>query len=367
MTEQTINIVVNPAYSKTNWFSDFKSGVFDRAYSAKINIVMYENNLSEICSLCHNTNDYIILVSSSSAWETEIINFLSAENIHCIIIRPSIYDSTLSCSSVSPDYFNAAFKIMKYFIETGSRRIAFFAYNSDSSQDVQKYKAYKYALSLSGLPFSKDDVYINYGNAAACAEELLKQNKTYDALICANDAAAIILINKLKGKEFLKSVDIASFGNTKLLKMLFPNIISASLNFKKAGECAADLYLYLCCNKSVVSCEYTVSSDINIPSPKEKIYSLITNRNTTKTENGVSFYNDTSVIEVFKTENALAMCDELDMQIINLIRKNYSYEKTAEHTNTAVSTVKYRLKKIYSNFGVTSKNELCNLFNKYFN
>ena len=42
MSDKVINIVVNPSYSKTNWFSNFYVGVSGKAVlkNAKLNIIM---------------------------------------------------------------------------------------------------------------------------------------------------------------------------------------------------------------------------------------------------------------------------------------------------------------------------------------
>lgn len=359
---EAVNIVVNPLFSKTNWFFAFVKGV--RSVCESINIIYYEDNLNDVFMQCEKNGGCAILVSSSLAWETKIISYFSKRGINLVIIRPTESVKYPHCSSVSLNYFQTAFEIMKYFIETGGKRIAFFALNTDATQDMLKFDAYKYAISLSDINFSENDIYINYGDLNKCVEKFSKNANLYDCVLCANDAAAIALVRKLKKQNL--NILAASFGSTSLLKLLWPEVISASLNFEKAGACAADLYLYILKSGGEICGSYTIESDIQIPSPKKRIKSLKTADLYDSGAKEIAFYSDPVVKEVFDIENALALLDELEIKIIKSIMGGLSYEKTAEKTSSSVTTVKYHLKKIFSVFNASDKTELLKILGKYF-
>jgi DNA-binding CsgD family transcriptional regulator len=50
-------------------------------------------------------------------------------------------------------------------------------------------------------------------------------------------------------------------------------------------------------------------------------------------------------------------CDNIDMSIINGLIKGYTYEKISEINSMAVSSIKYRIKKMEYNLNVTNREE----------
>ncbi|MBQ6124662.1 MAG: winged helix-turn-helix transcriptional regulator, partial [Spirochaetales bacterium] len=60
-------------------------------------------------------------------------------------------------------------------------------------------------------------------------------------------------------------------------------------------------------------------------------------------------------------QECLSECDAVDMSIIAGVLNNVSNERLAEELSMSTGTINYRLKKLYKNAGVTTKNEFSEL------
>lgn len=363
---EILDIITISEYYNTKWCQDFLDGLksITLKKGIELKIHFYDSNTDKLVS---KLKRHVVIFTNSNIIDKALVPVLIRNGISPLVIYSSTLNDEIYCNSVSIDYFNASLSIVKYFIQSRCKRISFFALNQDSSQDMAKYNSLIYASKMYELNFSDDNAFVNSGSLSDFGSKFVSKINDYDAIVCANDAAAISLVQTLKKKNpsLLKTIRIASFGGMLLAKMAFPEIVSVVLDFYELGVKAADLYLYISKNPNVGFSSYSVKADIAVSRPPHTSSvppeAMIPLLNNIKPDS----YSDSQIFEIFKIENLLSNCDNINISIIKLLSCGATYEHIAEELDMPVSSVKLRLKNIITIFGVSSRKELVHIFKKY--
>lgn len=339
-----IHIILEEKYRETTWCERIISGIEQQARTKKLKFDFEINNFRPYGS------DAIIVVGTTPDWIYETVSSLKEKHkLHIILVSNRPY--TLSVSNVCTDLYSAVKDVLNYLRECGRKRIALYGVNPSSTADNIKLSAFE----------QKENVYYNFGDLRECRNKFLVDIDKYDSVICANDYAAVSLINYLKKEKprALKELFIVGFANTHLGKINEPSITSVALNYEEYGRTAVDIYRMLEKNPNLQSVNVNVKSEIIV---RDTTNGIPVNGKDNKFAYGVSkdfkFYDDTEVQRMVKMEKLFENCNESDVAVLNMLANGESYEKTSEKHFMTVNGIKYRLDRLCRICGFENRKEL---------
>ena len=137
------------------------------------------------------------ILSTSRAWTANAAEALSAIGVEPVIIGGASRDNYRHASYVYMDYREATYQLIEYLRRYERGRIALFAVSTDSATDMIKKDAF-----LSYDRCRERDVFYYTGADGlmnATCKKFLAVCRNYDAVICANDASAVILMHRARG------------------------------------------------------------------------------------------------------------------------------------------------------------------------
>ena len=341
-----MHIIVNEFFGKSNWYKEFFEELKKIALKKHVHINVSEN----LDKPGIQPGGVVVLVGGSASWINTFSSKAAETAIRCIVIGS---EGTLkqNCSFVGIDYETASRTVLEYMKKTGCRKIAYCGYNSDAGTDRKKLAGYKKLFGTAG-------VFENSGNAEECCFNFIKSIDRFDGVLCANDQIATLVAMETKkiagfDKEKFK---IASFGNTQVLKRVYPGALQVSLDMKSAAHHAMAVYTHLCENENVLKMSVSIKSRI-FSGETEVDFAFLpkTNENA---DSEVNFYGDEAVAPIIRFENLLSQMDALDEKILNAVCNGMTYEQIEEQFNVSVTSVKYRIKKLIARCGVETRAEL---------
>jgi LacI family transcriptional regulator len=189
--------------------------------------------------------DGIILDSCSSYRNIEILN-----NIKKPIVLIDREIEGFNRDIVVVDNEVGAYKMTKYLIENGHKKILNINGPKDLSTARERYKGWERAMVEYGLEIRDDQVFWG-GNSVEKGYEimtgLLKNIDicNFDAIFASNDVTAVGVIECLKEKGFNvpSDISIAGFDDINFVKYIKPALTTYRNHVYKMGEVAASLLL----------------------------------------------------------------------------------------------------------------------------
>ncbi|MGE7021519.1 catabolite control protein A [Solibacillus cecembensis] len=163
-----------------------------------------------------------------------------------IVLAGSI-SLTEKVASVNIDYYTATYEAIQLFIEHGHKRIAFVSGPlKHTVNGQQKLQAYLDVLQKAGI--ERDDSLIvagrdAYDDGLEGWETLSKLENPPTAIFVGNDELAMGLVHGMQdsGKQVPEDIEVISFGNSKLARMVRPQLTSVVLPLYDIGAVAMRL------------------------------------------------------------------------------------------------------------------------------
>lgn len=229
------------------YFSSLARGIDDIATMYNYNIILANSDdnpgkeASVLNTLLGKQVDGIIFMGN------EIDDHLRDEfkRSDCPIVLAGSVDVNNSVPSVNIDYVDAVMNETNRLIQHGNKKIAFVS--GPLKQAINKdyrLKGYKKALNSNNISFSDDLVFettSTYEDGYNLADEVIKKNIT--AAVVTNDELAAGLLNAMTDRGVVVPDDFEIFtsNNTKLAKMLRPQLSSITQPLYDIGAVAMRL------------------------------------------------------------------------------------------------------------------------------
>ncbi|MFC4779278.1 substrate-binding domain-containing protein [Paenibacillus sp. GCM10023252] len=369
MVKPTLPILAEPAFSQTHWYRSLLQGIVHEAgrKGLKPHIYLYEKEEHRsIMESVHHSGRAVLILGSSEMWEESMVEELHEAAIHPILVAAELTNTPFPFSYVGLNHTQAAAEVTVYLRKAGCTRIAY-AGHTDSVTDVLKHKGITRALLAVGDALQMEDIYWNQGTTSYI-DQLVERIDNYDAIICSNDIAAILLMQKLSASDLARCY-IVGFGDHLVSRLHSPSLTTVTLDYEGAGRKAVDLYLYLTKHEEVTSSSITVGSRIQIRestflrSFEERERS--TSHRSLPRPQAPSLHSDSRIQQLFRLEHVLQQCDELDAAIIRELFHGITYEAMEESLNLSVTAIKYRIKKLVAELGVQDKTQMLALITQY--
>ncbi len=367
-----IFVMIEPNYKNSYWCRQTVNGILKEINKKRYELCVLNDIDDNFTQMNKLSRKILIVIGVSVTWTSKLLNILSEQKIHAILIN---YQPPVTCTNVSLiliNYVIATQECLRYLMHIGKSRIALYGINPNASTDLQKKACYEAMSSKTSFKKPSQHIYYNSGSLKDCHASFCEFKNQYDAVICVNDIVAVSLIKYLTkiNIDIPKDLFIVSYGDIMISKIITPAITTVTLDFFELGRQSVSIYAYLSKQPSEISVSIKVPCKMLIRESTMKI-----NVNCNKTSehanvgsgNAVIFYDDKEVIDIMKVENLLNYCDISDVKILQGLINGTSYSKMAERLDISENAIKYRIKHMINSAGFVSRQELIELCIYYFN
>ena len=354
MGDCMVGILLDTKYSESLWCKSLYESLITALRQKRI----------VFCELCDNYDkslDAVFIIASDREWTVSAITQLNQSGVKPIVIcnqSESLSGCIYSC--VCSD-INASMKNLLDMLKSkGKSRVALYGINTDSIPDISRVDS---LFNWRGRYFETMKIFNNNGSLKNCFNDFYPHINEFDAIICANDFAAISLVRKLleADPEKLRDLYIISCAQTHLSGCYRNYILSLNMNFEQYGKAA--VYVYNATQKHTYISEMTVKVLWSLENSE-----TVTHDRNVKLElksSDDSFYSDSELAEMLIVDKLLKSADDTEKKIIDCLANDEKTEKIADVCFLTVGAVKYRINKMVSESGAKDKGEMVALLKKY--
>lgn len=353
IVDQPVPVLLKDMYLVNPQLNSIVKGIQSMARRKKLTVRM-TSSFDEVIDWCFRGNVRAAIVLSYSKAEAELLaRRFYEKRIHPVFTNMQPDGSVYPYSCVTQDYHYICDLLVSEAVRGGAKKIAYVGNNPDSYTDYQRFCELQRGVKEYGLLC---DVYDNVGNIRDCIDAYLHRADEYDAVICANDIIAVLLVRQFKNPE---SRNIMGFGGMVIGEQI-RGFKTIALDYFGIGSHAVEIYSLLVKEKDIESITMTVTS--------RDTHEAETLR--PRTEEGearerIDFYDDGDVIRTSALENLLLNCDDVDRTILRCLLRGDHYNTIEENNYISLNTIKYRINKMIKNAGVEDKNGLLALIRSY--
>lgn len=304
--------------------------------------------------------DGVFLIASDREWLTSVVQQCNRAGVRPIVLCNQAEQLPRCLYSCVCSDFGASMKNLLESLKLKQKtRIAVYGINTESISDTGRVDS---LFSWKDEAFETMQVFTNDGSLAACFSAFAPRIAEFDAVICANDFAAISLVRALlvHAPEELSRLAIVSCSAARLSDSYREHILSLNMNYEQYG--AAAVYLYETLQKHPFVSGMTVRiawSFSDAPAADVLPFSF------TLPESRDRFYKDPELSEMLIADKLLNCSDETEQAILQGLRVGRTYEQLAEDCFLTVGSIKYHVKKLLALSGAESKEQITELLNKY--
>lgn len=318
----------------------------------------------------------LVLWGFSKEW-IDKVHTLYGKDTHLIMKgNPAAY-AEYDISVVGENTAGEVKKILEYLIKAGRTKVAVFAPNRLHFESNYYVRTFLAQAAEMGIFMDESSVFWDSGDNAnsknphpleECYENLRKDARQHDAVVCYNTQAAIYLCSRARedGIRIPEDLFVIGRGDLRLASVISPSITTVSFSEDEVGQQLVKLYRYLTSNPYVKS--ITVLLDCRI-TPRESTACFPLPEQSSPPQD-TSFLNEKQTgsdiyLRIGRIEKMLDSCSDMDLRILSSLRQGESREKIAEQEFITVSTMRYRLKRMLKFAGTETKEELFALLDRY--
>ena len=243
-----------------NLYAELARGIEDIATMYRYNIILSNSDQNEkkelelLNTMLGKQVDGIVMMSNHV---TETIAAAIKQSPVPVVLAGSV-TSDAATPTVNIDYYQAAYDAVQLFVKKGHKQVAFVSGPLKYTVNTEyKLKAYKGALTTAKLPIRDDLVIENDGTYDGAMESWVALSNLENppkALFAGSDEIALGLIHAVQdqGLRVPEDVEVISFENSKLARMVRPQLTSVVLPLYDIGAVSMRLLTKLL-NKEQVS------------------------------------------------------------------------------------------------------------------
>ena len=356
-----ILIFVEPNYSHSMWCQNLVDGL---VAELKLKRLMFQfiERLEELVE----GSECLYVIGSTGEWVRTVLEASTARGVYPILLcNQAFHELEMTYSTVCSDTNGSMQHLVDALTRSGRTRIALYGVNPHSVSDESREKSFHAATKHQ----FRENVFINNGSLSTCFSMFQGCVDNYDAVICANDFAAISLVRNLlrENPEQLQRLVIIGCAETRLTEFYNDYVLSIRVNFREYGRAAVMLMEDLRHNPYLSHIVMAIRWDFSpltpvrgftAPEPRYDPAPIMP-------EPRDAFYQDRELEHMLSLERLLNESDQLDRDIITGLLTGASYDQISEKSFVTVSTVKYRIKKMISVSGASGRAELIRRIREY--
>ena len=357
---KVVYLMAEDSYRVSSWYTETLSGVIGMAKRRAVGV--------EILTGGEDPYRYrektVIILGFSGVWTRKYTSLFASAGANVILICLEEERAPEHVHIIELDRARAVREVMGRMAAAGRRKILLFAPDRGSVSDREREEAYLSGAAELGLACGKEDVYPNTGRLEESFEALKPRLGEYDAAVCVNDFAALILMRRAieEGIRVPERLMVTGFGNMKLAAAASPSLSSVTLDYGEAGRQAMEAALYYEKHPEVTSSVMTLASRVicrestgMLPPP------LRAERGKKETTGSVPFFSDDAVLKIARANAVLTAADETDRAILAAFLYGCRSSEAAEACFISESTFKKRMNRLLSHAGVSTRVELLEL------
>lgn len=233
------------------YFSSILSSIEEAASKRGYHVVVGQSDEKydrerEICQMFLNLRLSGVIVSQAK----DTVNFEHFKRLIEMGMPIVFYDricTSVNASRVVVDDYTGAYNAVRYLIEKGSRRIAFYgsAFNLEISKN--RFNGYRDALSDSKLEFDRSLVFLcdRRGDAEELTPDVLSKENRPDGFFAVNDDTALGILYSAKrmGFRIPEDIQICGFTNGERAISCDPMLTTVEQRGDKVGCDAANMLI----------------------------------------------------------------------------------------------------------------------------
>lgn len=356
-------ILIQTGNANTHWTSLFLRGITEEAKSKGMETVSAESDGYTLPD-SHADATAVLAIGSSFDWIVTVSKMLRSRKKKPILVGCANQNGIIASGFSVADYERATESLLDYFYANGRKRVALFGINNDSPADLLKMKAFLRYDSR----FTYNDIFFFRGQTKNVCESLVPMASNYDAVISANDVAALMLMQTLEhsGIKVPEDIFVAGFGDIAYRKNVNSKLTVATLDCVKAGNAAVDIYRKICKDPSLSYITIKMNCELDVRESTACIpYENTTPPPKNATRDKFDLFSDAPLNNMMLAEKILSECDALDIEIMRGVNKGMKNADIAEMLHASESTVKYRLKRLVNLGSFASRSELIRIMASY--
>ena len=349
-----VAILTDKSYADSLWSKQLFSSLTECLRSRRIPFCQIEDSCPAQC-------DTVFIITSDYAWTSSTVRQLNKSG-RIPILLCNQYENLPGCvySCVCSDVNSSMKNLLESLLEEDRKRICMFGMNPSSISDISRTNS---LFSWRSDDMDAIQVFLNNGSLSNCFDGFYERIRDFDAVICSNDFAAIFLVRKLRtlAPEQLERLRIISCAESELSNFYRQHIDTLHVNFEQYGRAA--VYIY----ESLRKRPYLSGMILHVaPSFRKNAPEAIPAETKLKLERQVdSFYTDPDLREMLIADHLLSAADQADSIILDGLSSGQSYDEIAENCFLAEGSIKYRIKRLLSDCGASSRDEMIRIYQKY--
>lgn len=355
-----ILVFVETTYANSIWCQNLIDGLVAELKLKRISF-RFISSLEELDARC----PFLYVIGSSSEWVRAVLEASTHKGIYPILLcNQAFHELDMTYSTVCSDTSGSMQHLVDTLHSVGRSRIAMYGVNPHSVSDDSRQKAFHAATRQQ----NRQDVFVNNGSLEYCFCQFRGRISEYDAVICANDFAAISLVRNLlrEAPEELDRLLVIGCAETRLTEYYNDHVLSIRVNFLEYGRAAVMLLESLKRNPYLSHIVMAIRWDFSPLTTLRKLAAVKTEACPASIpEPKDVFYQDRELDNMLRLERLLNECDDLDREVIGSLLQGEPYESISERCFVTVSTIKYRVRKMISLSKAESRSDLLRLLREY--
>jgi hypothetical protein len=355
------------------WFKDMIASIRKKAVDARFSTeeLCFEDDIIDWEAL----PPVVILTTGSLAFIQHVLQKIKPLKKRVVLagLDSQSFGADISCAT--PSRQSETNLLISYFHYYNRKKIALVGFRTDGINDMLRYQTAISAISAFGEESMLASSFFWNASLTECLDSFISSVENHNGAICPNDASAICLINSCKanGVRVPEDLYVASFTNMQIGRFSKPSLTTVAPDFHAIGEQTFNAWRFL---SEHMDSEFALK--IHVPS------TLIVRRSTDympeppfdnpanymslfdSDQFSDTFFESTQIQAIMQIENCITQRDPLDLKIIAGLLSAQSYETLSGKLFISMSGIRYRVNKIYTDAGVTTRTEFENLFNQFF-
>lgn len=304
----------------------------------------------------------VLVVGHRADWLEDSLAFLSGRGARPIIVNACMLPMhRLHYSGITFELEAMLARLLTLLCEAGRKNTVLLGTSPSSLSDRVKEDAFLRAMGERATP---EAVITAEGRLEDCIDRFVADfaHHGWDSVICANDTAAVCLIQKLQnaGAKLPDDLYIIGMGNFYSERLLPLSLTSVMFDYRAMGRAAVELYGNI--EKSCTPCRIRMSLPcqlaVRASAPLDTACKVPPREDKIRPPAENLYFSGETVECIIRTETMLQSSDHADREILYGIARGEGCEEIAERLFFSSRAVRYRLKKLLTRYNIENRTAL---------
>lgn len=365
MLKPILPILLQPGTGQYFWVRDILDGIQECLVRLDGEYMVIDSQPVRDGSI---PKDVPVVVSGHlSRWLSGTADLLRSEGYTPIVVNAGIAEEEPSkYTGVFFDMASGMREIVGHCAARGCEQIALFGVRKNVSSDLEKIRFFRRETAALGLAEPK--IHPLEGPLESCIGDFLAAffDDPADAVVCANDTAAVLLIREMRrsGIRIPKDVLVVGIGDSAVGRLMSDPPVSLRIDYRELGRQTVWLWRHLSRGRSDAVITVTLPCRLNTAGPLRQEQPLLQEISALPDGDDL-FYEDQTVRRLFRLETLLREADETDLKLLAALQRREPDEAVAEQVWLSARAVRYRINKMMKKLGAANRGEIIDLLNEF--